>query len=93
MGRRVWYDEGVMKVTECDKCPEAQKFDPETAEPGTLILDRDGDLLVRTNVKWGTNGCAVWLTHRYGAEYNGHLNPGNTGPFTRANRKYLIEND
>ena len=80
-----------MKITKCDKCPEVPAFTPADAPAGTLMLDRDGNLCVRTNQPWGgsTAICRLgWCA--------GHMVAGGAnvyGPFIPATGKYLLEND
>ena len=78
-----------MKITKCDKCPGAPKFDPSTAKAGTLMIDCDGDLCVRTESDWSDEGIfylngAMCYEAQCGKDFE---------PFTLVAGQYLIEND
>ena len=79
-----------MKITKCDKCPEAPKFDPATAKKGTLMLNCVGNLCVRTEARAASDNAVLYL-EPHCAGTSGSITGGE--PFTRADGKYLIEND
>ena len=82
----VWYRVG-MKVTPLDQ--SSVPFDPADAPRGTLMIDVEGDLCMRTDEEWDGPNATVYLTKNHA----GWVANGGNGPYTKATGAYRIEND
>lgn len=77
-----------MKVTPLSQ--SSVLFDPEGAPAGTLMIDAEGDLCMRTDTERDDDCSVVYLID----ENAGVLSSINgNGPFTKATFAYRIEND